>query len=95
MFFFQPQVDEKGFQVPLLAAGESGLVVVEATVPDHVAGTHVVADFEFVDSHGNAFGERLTLDLVVEPVKPPSTSSKDDEWEKIVSFRFLTGKTSP
>eukprot|EP00300_Choanocystis_sp_HF-7_P033196 c45494_g1_i1.p1 GENE.c45494_g1_i1~~c45494_g1_i1.p1 ORF type:complete len:443 (-),score=93.86 c45494_g1_i1:41-1369(-) len=74
------QAREEGFEVPLVQAGDSGLVMVEVTIPHELAGQGVVAEFEFVDSSGTVFGDRLILDVRVEAPQPvPNVLENEDE----------------
>lgn len=68
-----------GWEVPSLAAGEFGIVMLNLTVPKELSCTHdrkmVRAAFDLVDSSGNVFGDPLILSIGVEPCLPTHSSN--------------------
>jgi len=56
---------EEGVEVPMVASGETGIVCVELTIPEAVAGQFVEAHFDMYNRDGNVFGEPLTLQIRV------------------------------
>jgi len=77
---------DDGFEVPSLAAGESGIVSLSLTVPSDLEplgnGARMVeAAFELVDADGLAFGEPLRLSVAVaraEQIQPEDTVAEEE-----------------
>lgn len=63
----------EGYEVPMLAAHHNGLVSADLVVPAGLGGQEVDAAFRLFDADGDAFGEELTLNVIVAkptPVEP-------------------------
>jgi len=63
-FKFNKEID-----VLPLSVGQTGVVGVEVTAPEVETPKFIFAEFELINSNGEAFGDKLKLKLAVEPKK--------------------------